>query len=101
MSQYIAFGQGLAALKVIIRSRSTEKRRVANEREKKEALTAKMRPSPAVLPVYVLNDPAVASRKVTQDPGVVRVHVNRSYFSTPPTGLPQFHLKALNVILKI
>ena len=60
-------------------------------REKK-TLTTKMRPSPAVLPVYILSDHEAALRKVTQDPEVVRVHVNASYFPTPPTGLPQFHL---------
>ena len=43
--------------------------------ESKNALTAKMSPSPTMLPVYVL----VASRKVTRDPGVVRLHVNASY----------------------
>ena len=42
-----------------------------------------------VLPIYVLSNHAVASRKVTQDPGVVRLHVNTSYFSAPPTRVNQ------------
>ena len=85
MSRYTAFGGDIAALKVIIRSNSTEK--LKQEKSvglMKRALTSKMHPSPTILPVYILSDHAVVSRMVTQDPGVVRLHVNMSYVFFDP-----------------
>ena len=64
VSQYSTFGRGIAALKLTIRSHSTEKFKQVSS-ETREALTTKMCPSPAILPVYVLSNHIVTSRKVT------------------------------------
>lgn len=84
VSQYTAFGRGVAALKLKVRSHSTEKlKQVRVLRVEEHQLRKCILHLPFCLFTY-LATMQLPQEGSPRDPGVVRLHVNTSYILTQP-----------------